>query len=164
MGKKAATIPSQIGFTNEPRGEVYIRLIDLAQRQGDMFSLVWHEDRGNNRLESEIGRRLEPFVLSDIITCKWPGTFTFPYPGNLCTYQLNQDTGKVLKTLEGLYDWLAPDFPEDLNFYIDSGDVWLTSVAHECTGWINRASIRVHELKSLLSFLYHNRIIEEKCF
>jgi hypothetical protein len=165
MGKAIVRrIPEMIEFTNEPRGATYSRLIDIAQTQCTRFSLVWRNDRRNKRHQSELGRRLKPFVLSDIITNEWPGTWTFPYAHNLCTYELSQETATALKMVEGLYDWLAPDFPEDLAFYVEKGEVWLTSVAHECMGWMTSASIKANELERILSFLHQSGVISEKYY
>jgi hypothetical protein len=162
--RKAPKIPKEIDFTDEPRGPAYERLIDFAQKQCAKFSLVWREDLGNKRQENEIARRLNPFLVSDIFTNKWPGTEIFSGSANVCAYKLNQETANVIKAVKSLYQWEAPDFPEDIAFYTKGGEVWLGSVAHEHMGWLNTESIATTELKNIVAFLYNNGIINKKYF
>ncbi len=162
--RKTPQIPKEIDFTDEPRGPAYNRLIDFAQKQCDKFSIVWRKDLGNKKEENEISRKLAPFIVSDKTMNKWPGTEIFSGSANVCTYQLNQETANIIKLAKRLYQWEAPEFPEDLAFYIKSGEVWLGSVAHEHMGWLNTASISSPELENMLSFLYSNGIINKKYF
>ena len=83
---------------------------------------------------------------------------------SICTYKLNQETAKVLTTANRLYQWEAPDYPEDLAFYNGSSEVWLGSVAHEQMGWLNTKSIDKSQLEKILSFLYGNGNINTKYF
>ena len=162
--RKPLKIPREIYFTDEPRGPAYQRLIDFAQIQCTEFSLVWRDDLGNKRKEDEIAKKLEQFVISDIDTNKWPGTEILKGTANVCTYTLNQKSAKVLRIAKRLYQWEAPDFPEDLAFYIEKGQIWLGSVAHEHMGWLNTESIDKSQLEEVLSFLYGYGIINKKYF
>ncbi len=119
--RKSPAIPNEIDFADEPRGPAYERLIDFAQIQCTEFSLVWRDDLGNKRGENKIAKKLELFVISDINTNKWPGTEIFSGTANVCTYKLNQKTSKVLTIANRLYQWEAPDYPEDLAFYDGHG-------------------------------------------
>ncbi len=160
--KKPTVIPNEIYFTDEPRGETYKRLIDFALEQCSKFSIVWREDLGNKREENEIGKKLEPFIISDIISNSWPGTELFGGKANLCEYKLNIKTSNILLSTERLYQWKAPEYPEDLAFYTKNNSVWLGSVAHEYMGWLCKDSIVKSELENLLKFLYSNGIINKK--
>jgi len=158
---KAHKIPAEIYFTDEPRGTAYSRLIDFTQKQCSKFSVVWREDLGNKRKENEIAGKLEPFIIADTMTSTWPGTEIFGATANVCYYRLNSETAHILKRAESLYQWEAPDFPEDLAFYVENGNIWLATVAHERMGWLYSASVPESELAALLSFLYANGIINK---
>lgn len=160
--KKVAKIPEEILFTDEPRGTAYNRLIDFAEKQCVKFSVVWREDLGNKRKQNEIARELEPFILEDTITSKWPGTEIFGATANVCFYKLNGETTNILKKAERLYQWEAPEFPEDLTFYVKNGNIWLASVAHEHMAWLYSASIPESETAIMTSFLFQNGIINKK--
>lgn len=160
--RKTHQIPKEIHFTDEPRGPTYNRLIDFAQGQCTKFSLVWREDLGNKKRENDIANKLAPFLLSHTTTNKWPGTEIFGSSANVCFHELTPETANVLKIAKRLYQWEAPDFPEDLAFYAKNGGIWLGSVAHEHMGWINTASMAVPELESMLLFLFQNGVINKK--
>ncbi len=162
--RKPPEIPKEIDFTDEPRGKAYKRLVDFAQIQCTKFSLVWRDDLGSKRKENEIAKKLETSIISDTNTNKLPGTEIFSGKANVCTYKLNQKTAKVLTIANRLYQWEAPDYPEDLAFYNKSGQVWLGSVAHEKMGWLNTESIEELQVEEMLSFLYANGIINKKYF
>ncbi len=162
--RRSLEIPREIYFTDEPRGPAYKRLLDFAQIQCTEFSLVWRDDLGNKKAESEIAKELRVSLATDTRTNKWPGTEIIKGTANVCTYELNQDTAKVLASAKRLYQWEAPEFPEDLAFYTGQGQVWLGSVAHEQMGWLNTESIDKSQLEKLLNFLYSNGIINKKYF
>lgn len=160
--KKTKKIPAEIYFTDEPRGIAYSRLIDFAQKQCVKFSLVWRDDLGNKRHENEIAQKLEPYIIADTISSKWPGTEIFGASANVCFYKLNSETINILKKAERLYQWQSPDFPEDLAFYGKNGNLWLASIAHEHMAWLYSESIPEPETYIFTSFLYQNGIINKK--
>lgn len=162
--RKVLKLPKEIDFTDEPRGPAYDRLVDFAQKHCDKFSLVWRKDLGNERHKNEIAINLNPFLFSDISTNKWPGTEILSGSAEVCTYKLNRETVKLIKRAKRLYQWEAPDFPEDISFYTRDNEVWLGSVAHEHMGWLNTAAIDASELENICAFLYGNGIINKKYF
>jgi len=52
----------------------------------------------------------------------------------------------VLSTASGLYDWAAPERPEDLAFYTVEGTVFWGSISHEREAWLSLSSLRLSEL------------------
>ena len=49
---------------------------------------------------------------------------------NILFYKFDEDLVDFLLKNDNLYNWLNPDFPEDIAFFKD-GYCWLYSVAHE---------------------------------
>jgi hypothetical protein len=162
MKNRTHQVPPEIDFIAEPRGIAYSRLIDFAQRQCAKFSVVWREDLGNKRKENELARKLEPFIVADTMTSAWPGTEIIGATANVCFYKLNSETANILKKAERLYQWEAPNFPEDLAFYVKNSNIWLATVAHEHMGWLHSASVPESEQAAVLSFLFENGIINKK--
>jgi len=162
--RKFLKIPKEIDFTDEPRGPAYERLIDFALRHCDKFSIVWREELGNEKQKNEIAVNLNPFLISNISTNKWPGTEILSGTAEVCTYKLTQETVQIIKRAKRLYQWEAPGLPEDIAFYTKDGEVWFGSVAHERMGWLNTAAIDPSELENICEFLYNNGIINKKYF
>ena len=48
---------------------------------------------------------------------------------NILFYKFDEDLVDFLLKNDNLYNWLNPDFPEDIAFFKD-GYCWLYSVAH----------------------------------
>jgi hypothetical protein len=52
-------------------------------------------------------------------------------------YAFSQDVaGLLFEAADGLYDWVAPDLPEDLHLLRGDGSAFLGSVAHERDAWL----------------------------
>lgn len=50
---------------------------------------------------------------------------------NILFYKFDEDLVDFLLKNDNLYNWLNPDFPEDIAFFKDGCCCWLYSVAHE---------------------------------
>lgn len=52
--------------------------------------------------------------------------------------------GKVAK---GLYDWTAPELPDDLALLRSDGSAWLASIGHERDAWLELTQTEWKELQ-----------------
>jgi len=50
------------------------------------------------------------------------------------TYRINNTTINILRSVESVYQWVSPSYPEDLAFY-KKGELWFASIAHEGESW-----------------------------
>lgn len=133
MNRKVYTLPK------EPKGEVYRQLIETSLTFCETFCLITGNVYvGDQSIEnSNLAReRLKPWLIEGRLTSGWPGTNEWP-----CTksgevlmemYRLNAESVRKLKQLaNGLFEWEAPNLPEDPCFFRKDGGVWLTTISHE---------------------------------
>lgn len=137
---------TQYSVAKEPQGEDYRKLLGLAVRFCETFSLVLRRmvsaREPKDQLQEE-GRRvldsLAPSLLSEQDVYSWPGTELLGEadPALLYTYRLSFESLKILTTTsKGLYDWQQSRLPEDPCFYLPGGEVWLATIAHEGDAFI----------------------------
>ena len=102
--------------------------------KADSFSLVVKDtlelkDTGKNILD-----KLNPFLLKEDYVSKWPGTELLTEKAKLYKYSLNNRSIEILSDINRLFDWLQPEFPEDLTFYRKDKIIFV-SISHEKDSW-----------------------------
>ena len=126
------------------KGKVYEDLVRYASKRCDavMFVFCKVPFRGEKLMEleetkSKVKKELEKSFLKDREGNEWVYTGTYyPWVGNkkmgsnILFYKFDEDLVEFLLKNDNLYNWLNPDFPEDIAFFKD-GYCWLYSVAHE---------------------------------
>ena len=113
-------------------------LFDFALNNYDSFSLVWRaglkfKDSAKNLLDE-----LEPYLVSKRERNSWPGTETMGQPSIIYTYTVNRQSIKIIRRVQSVWDFIAPNYPEDLAFYKGKKIVF-ASVAHEKMAWYENA-------------------------
>ena len=126
------------------KGKVYEDLVRYASKRCDavMFVFCKVPFRGEKLMEleetkSKVKKKLEKSFLKDREGNEWVYTGRYyPWVGNkkmgsnILFYKFDEDLVDFLLKNDNLYNWLNPDFPEDIAFFKD-GYCWLYSVAHE---------------------------------
>ncbi len=112
----------------------YQELLKFAEEECDSFSLVWRHEFKFKKSAWKITEELRPYLLSELPTNKWPGTEIFGSKALLRTYSINSASISILKRVSSIFDWIAPDYPEDLAIYRNEKVVF-ASVAHESEAW-----------------------------
>lgn len=110
---------------------LYRELIDLGRTNCATFGLVTGNWRHHN--DPEVLNTLKPYLVESVITKMWPGTQSLS-DETICfqKFHLNQKSAAILKTcVSKLWDWSAPDFPEDLSFLRPDGRPYFVSIIHE---------------------------------
>ena len=137
-----------IDLSQEPRGAVYRRLLDHA-RSGCEYALlvVREEDWPPGGSSATAIEALSPFLVSSEKRSEWPGTVLIAGTATVFNYKLTDDSVGVLKReAEGLYDWSAPELPEDLCLLRADLSPWLVSIAHERDGYLQLSDDELVEL------------------
>ncbi len=131
----------------EPAGAAYARLIDLAARYCERFSLI---SRPGAPCDPGIDIALAPHLVSEAQVTEWPGTQLLGGPPAVMRmYHLNSLSCRILKTANRLYAWQHPERAEDLAFYVATGQLWLGSIAHEGDAWLEDGAATAKELASI---------------
>lgn len=112
----------------------YHNLLEFAEQICDSFSLIWRHEFNFEKSAWIITEELSPHLLIEISTNKWPGTEIFGGKALLRKYTLNPATISILKQVSSVFDWIAPNYPEDLAFYSNE-KVIFASISHENEAW-----------------------------
>jgi hypothetical protein len=139
-----------IDITTEPRGEIYLALLQLAKQHSPTFSLVWRDQFSYREAPTTTEHSLQTFLIQEIPTDEWPGTKLLGHKARVRFYCLTDDSLAVLAKLPSLYSWLFPE-PEDLAFYTLGGRCLLMSIAHEKEAAFVSNSISVEDLQAAIS-------------
>lgn len=130
----------------EPKGQIYIDLLNFAAVRCESFSLVWRDQFKFEQSAYEIKQALKPFQLSNVRTDEWLGTKLIGHEAIVRRYRVSDESVKLLNVAGSLYSWLQPKLPEDLAFY-SMGDVcWLASISHEDRAWFLDVSLLPEEI------------------
>ena len=109
----------------------YQRLLGLAQRLCGSFILISRhelEPAGRNLL-----RGLKPYLIDTYRTRTWPGTRLLGNASvDLHKCRLTGESAAIIRgSVASLWDWIGPQYPEDLSFLRPTGIPWFISITHE---------------------------------
>ncbi|WP_080848968.1 hypothetical protein [Cytobacillus gottheilii] len=91
--------------------------------------------------------QFKPYTLQTYKTKKWANTITKGPAATVYVIEANRDTCKLLQqSANTLYDWVAPNLPEDLTFLKNNFE-WFSCTTHEEFGGF---SIRSEYYRNLL--------------
>jgi hypothetical protein len=127
----------EFNIAHEPRGKVYARLLEVLWEECPVFSLVYNPFWMKSGEVLEFRARLQPYLMHERPASEWPGTIITHAFGDLpivATYQVVDETRRILLEPKGLYQWKGPKRPEDLALYDTAGQFWLGSTTHEREG------------------------------
>ena len=131
-------------LVENPTGETYLDLIKLLCDYSDTFYFVTRKELKYDR---EILAKFEPFIVKTYRTKEWVNTETKGPAATVYVIEANYDTYKLLQqSAKSLYDWVAPNLPEDLTFE-KNNFAWFSSTTHEEFGGF---SIRSDYYRKLL--------------
>lgn len=135
-----------VDIVAEPRGQTYFDLLSFAAARCESFSLVWRKQFQFQTSAHAIANSLKSFLLSNRSTDEWPGTKLIGHEAIVRQYRVTDKSIDVLRSVDGLYSWLAPKLPEDLAFYSSGQLGWLASVSHEGDAWFLDRSLSLDEI------------------
>jgi hypothetical protein len=118
----------------KPKYTTYEDLLDFAEEEYDSFSLVWRNHLSFTKSAWQVEEDLRPYLISEFSSHKWPGTEIIGGKALVRTYRVSPESLSVLRQVSSVFDWLAPDYPEDLAFY-KGNKLAFASVAHEGEAW-----------------------------
>jgi hypothetical protein len=120
-----------LSIEENPTGQVYYDLIDLAFVHCDEFHLVLRKDMGSLKSFQPILQKLEPSLKEIKEQSEWASTILLRHTAYVYYYHTDEHAKKMLKEIsDSLYGWMMPDLPEDLSFF-KRGKVWMATSSHE---------------------------------
>ena len=135
-----------IDIIAEPKGQTYIDLLNFAASRCESFSLVWRKQFQFESSAHQIANALKSFLISNVRTDEWLGTKLIGHEAVVRQYRVADKSIEILCSVNGLYSWLQPQFPEDLAFYSSGNVGWLASVSHEHDAWFLNESLSLDEI------------------
>lgn len=131
-------------LVENPTGETYRDLIKMLCDYSDTFYFVTRKELS---YDPEILAKFEPYIMETYQTKKWANTKTKGPAATVYVMEVNRRSCKLLQqSAKTLYDWVAPNLPEDLTF-IKNNFAWFSSTTHEEFGGF---SIRSDYYRKLL--------------
>jgi hypothetical protein len=137
-----------IEIRTEPKGAPYLDLLSYSAELCDSFSLTWQDQHSFSALADEISRSLRPYLIREIRAKEWPGTrIGGKRRATVRFYRVAPGSLEVLFQSPSLYAWQAPERPEDLCFYLPSGDCFLATIAHEADAFFPCDDLALDDLR-----------------
>ena len=133
-------------IVEEPTGEIYRNLLELAQTRCSTFSLTRRYGLNFGQSAKLISKSLADYLIEEVESKSWAGTTVGKGLGIVRKYQITPASIQVLADASGLYSWMHPKRPEDLSFYLPDNNTWLWSTAHEGEAFIEDAKLTFEKI------------------
>jgi hypothetical protein len=125
-------VERSLRLTDEPRGDVYRRLVGHAASQSEVTLLVVRPDLGLGEEGRLLLGSLAAFLENEQMTSEWTGTRLLDEQARVLRYSLHPSVvGALQAATRRLYAWRQPLLPEDLCFLRAEDEPWLVSISHE---------------------------------
>jgi hypothetical protein len=129
--------------------EQYSRLLDLAAHFGGSFVVV---SRAALSTEGDrLLRSLGPFAVYVKRGPAWPGTRLLGGAmAGIYKFSSTEESLNVLRRAgRSVWDWLGPQYPEDLSFLRPSGTPWFVSITHEHDAFFKLVETELAAVKAI---------------
>lgn len=147
----------------EPKDKVYKDLLHFSLKYCDTFQLVVQHHMQNNVGVQGVISIFKPFLRSVTEESEWPGTVLHKGTATVYLFRVNEKSISLLGDLvDGLYDWVQPNFPEDLCIRRKDNTPWLSSITYENDAYLDLTIEEKNELHASipgLSLEENNKII-----
>ncbi|GIW85425.1 MAG: hypothetical protein KatS3mg107_1085 [Gemmataceae bacterium] len=138
---------TEYDILEEPRDDIYSRILNYAYRHCDYISFVIRFDLGLDPGGHKFLIHTKENIKRIDIVSEWPGTNLIDQVAIIVYLNFTESVLKeILNHTTGLYQWVQPSLPEDLCLY-RCDNPWLASIAHERLSWLN---IYPEELNDIL--------------
>ena len=114
---------------NEPKGENYKELIQLAFDKCDIFLFIKHSQLTYYQSFDTLLGELKDDFICDKEQSEWPGTLSVP-TATVYYFRTSEKSREIIKNItDSLFNWQAPYLPDDLCFLRNNKE-WLVTTAH----------------------------------
>ena len=130
-------------FCHDASEEQYVATVHYLLQHSDAFQVVLSNHRIRSKLPAS-SRRFKEMLKHDRVG-GWSktGDYSLPLtegttaPGKYCTtamFQVSEDSFSLVEQPMSFWNWMLPDYPEDLSFY-RNGFCWFATCSHEQIIW-----------------------------
>lgn len=117
---------------NNPSGDAYRQLIDVAFDKSERFHLVVRKEFALSDRAKQLLDDLKPSLMKKVTSSEWASTVLVEGTADVYYYKADQHAHDVLqRAANTLYDWQQPDLPEDVAFFKAQGEAWLAASSRE---------------------------------
>ena len=135
-----ARTASVFDIVAEPRGHLYRALIKWCASRCAAALVVVRDCAALSERAQDVLCQLDPALATIEIAQQWPGTTLLSSRDRAAVYRYEL-TAPIVEVLaaavDGLYEWKAPDRPDDLCLLRNGGAAMLTTIAHERDAYLN---------------------------
>ena len=114
---------------NEPKGENYKELIQLAFDKCDTFLFIKHSQLTYYQSFDILLEELKGDFICNKEQSQWPGTLSVPTAMVYYFHTSEKSRERIKNITDSLFNWQAPYLPDDLCFLRDNKE-WLVTTAH----------------------------------
>ncbi len=141
-------------LTHQLSGPSYSAFLRHAVGICDKAILVVRNSMRLNLQGIEALHQLQPYLLEQTETSKWPGTELLGSTAFVFYYNFSPECEIVLeRAVDALYSWLQPDLPEDLCLIRPDGHPYLVSISHEHYNYLNLTDSEKRSLEEALPWI-----------
>lgn len=106
-------------------------ILEIVPHFCSQFSLVLRDKVELSRKGISFLEELQPYFVEARRSSSWPGTELINGEATIQTYKVCKETVALIKTVGNLFNFVSPEYPEDVCFYESDGKPWLITIAHE---------------------------------
>ncbi|MEK6627408.1 MAG: hypothetical protein AABY53_02185 [Bdellovibrionota bacterium] len=144
-----------INLKKDISGEDYFQLIDFLSIKSKKFCFIIRDDQTSSLVEKFIESLKDSLIKTSKVS-EWPGTKLIEGQVTQFEYNLTQQNIIKIKDVGGLYNWIAPYFPEDVFFKNEFDQVLLGSISHEKDAWLELSENEILRENELI-----NKIVDK---
>ena len=114
----------------------------------DSFSFVVREETEISDRAMELVQDLSIYLIKKEKVNEWPGTILLDGAAEIYIYNLNRESAFLLSKYDNeLFNWIQPDLPEDIVFYKNGTEIFV-SITHERDAYFELEKSELEELSS----------------
>ncbi|MEN2768667.1 hypothetical protein [Ornithinibacillus xuwenensis] len=138
-----------------PTGSTYRNLMQVLCEHSEVFYFITRKEL---TYDWNTMKQFTPYIMETYKTKKWANTITKGPAATVYVVEANVETCSLLQHVaHSLYDWVAPNLPEDLTFMKNKFE-WFSCTTHEEFGGF---TIRSDYYRNILGQINGLKVIKE---
>jgi len=145
---------SSYTFKKNLSGNEYYNFLKYSLKYCEIFFLVVRNSIDLDSQGKQILESLKNFLVSREERAEWPGTKLLDDTASVFTFNFCIEAIQTLtKSVDNLFGWLQPNYPEDFCLIRKDGSPWLVTISHERDGYLLLTDDEFKDIKNNLPYL-----------